>query len=55
MKICIFGAGAVGCHFAARLAAIGEDVSCVARGAQSGVTAAEAFRTHEVWKRVRAW
>jgi 2-dehydropantoate 2-reductase len=34
MKICIFGAGAVGCHFAARLAAIGEDVSCVARGAQ---------------------
>jgi len=28
---------------------------CVARGAQSGVTAAEAFRTHEVWKRVRAW
>ncbi|HAT35834.1 MAG TPA: hypothetical protein DCS82_08970 [Rhodospirillaceae bacterium] len=34
MKICFFGAGAIGCHFAARLAAIGEDVSCVARGEQ---------------------
>ena len=28
---------------------------CAARGAQAGVTAAEAFRTHEAWKRVRAW
>jgi len=34
MKICFFGAGAIGCHFAARLAASGEDVSCVARGEQ---------------------
>jgi len=34
MKICFFGAGAIGCHFAARLAQIGEEVSCVARGAQ---------------------
>ena len=28
---------------------------CAARGAQAGVTAAEAFRTHEAWKRTRAW
>jgi 2-dehydropantoate 2-reductase len=32
MRICIFGAGAVGGHFAARLAAAGQDVSVVARG-----------------------
>jgi 2-dehydropantoate 2-reductase len=32
MKICIFGAGAVGGHMAARLAAKGHDVSVVARG-----------------------
>jgi 2-dehydropantoate 2-reductase len=33
MKICVFGAGAVGGHFAAKLAAGGHDVSVVARGA----------------------
>ena len=33
MKVCIFGAGAVGGHFAAQLAASGQDVSVVARGA----------------------
>jgi 2-dehydropantoate 2-reductase len=33
MRICIFGAGAVGGHLAARLAASGHDVSVVARGA----------------------
>jgi 2-dehydropantoate 2-reductase len=33
MRICIFGAGAVGGHFAAKLAAAGHDVSVVARGA----------------------
>jgi 2-dehydropantoate 2-reductase len=32
MRICIFGAGAVGGHLAARLAAGGHDVSVVARG-----------------------
>lgn len=34
MRICIYGAGAVGGHFAARLGAAGHDVSVVARGAQ---------------------
>jgi 2-dehydropantoate 2-reductase len=32
MKICIFGAGAVGSHFAVRLALAGHDVACVMRG-----------------------
>ncbi len=32
MHICIFGAGAVGSHFAVRLARAGHDVSCVMRG-----------------------
>jgi 2-dehydropantoate 2-reductase len=33
MRICIFGAGAVGGHLAAKLAAAGHEVSAVARGA----------------------
>lgn len=32
MRICVFGAGAVGGHFAVRLALAGHQVSCVARG-----------------------
>ena len=32
MRICIFGAGAVGSHFAVRLMLAGHDVSCVMRG-----------------------
>jgi LmbE family N-acetylglucosaminyl deacetylase len=28
---------------------------CRARGAQSGVDAAEAYRAYTAWKRVRAW
>jgi 2-dehydropantoate 2-reductase len=33
MRICIFGSGAVGSHFAVRLALAGHEVSCVMRGA----------------------
>ena len=33
MKLCVFGAGAVGGHIAAKLAAAGNEVSVVARGA----------------------
>jgi 2-dehydropantoate 2-reductase len=33
MRICVYGAGAIGGNFAARLAAAGNDVSIVARGA----------------------
>jgi 2-dehydropantoate 2-reductase len=32
MKICIYGAGAVGGHFAVKLARAGEDISVIARG-----------------------
>ena len=31
MRICVFGSGAVGSHFAVRLALAGHDVSCVMR------------------------
>ena len=34
MRICVFGAGAIGGHLAARLARGGAEVSVVARGAQ---------------------
>ena len=43
MRICIFGAGAVGGHFAAQLAASGHEVSLVARGAHL-----QAIRTNGV-------
>jgi len=34
MKICVFGAGAIGGYLAVRLANTGQDVSVVARGPQ---------------------
>jgi 2-dehydropantoate 2-reductase len=40
MKICVFGAGAIGGHVATRLAKGGADVSVVARGAQREAIAA---------------
>jgi 2-dehydropantoate 2-reductase len=43
MKICVFGAGAVGGHVAAKLAAGGHDVSVIARGAHL-----EAMRDHGI-------
>jgi 2-dehydropantoate 2-reductase len=43
LRICIFGAGAVGGHLAAKLAASGHDVSVLARGAHL-----EAMRAHGV-------
>jgi 2-dehydropantoate 2-reductase len=38
MRICIFGAGAVGSHFAVRLALAGHEVSCVMRGSHLEAT-----------------
>ena len=58
MKICIFGAGAVGGHIAAKLAAGGHDVSVIARGAHleamrdNGITLLHGDRT--IRGRVRA-
>lgn len=43
MRICVFGAGAVGGHLAAKLASAGHEVSAVARGAQL-----EALRTRGI-------
>jgi 2-dehydropantoate 2-reductase len=47
MRICIFGAGAVGSHFAVRLALAGHDVSCVMRGPHLA-----AVKTHGLTLRV---
>jgi 2-dehydropantoate 2-reductase len=44
MRICIFGAGAVGSHFAVRLALSGNDVSCVMRGPHLAATKANGLR-----------
>ena len=52
MRICIFGAGAVGGHLAAKLAASGHEVSAVARGANlaglqaDGIALREGGRTY---------
>jgi 2-dehydropantoate 2-reductase len=40
MRICVFGAGAVGSHFAVRLALAGHEVSCVMRGPHLAVVKA---------------
>jgi 2-dehydropantoate 2-reductase len=44
MRICIFGAGAVGSHVAVRLARAGHDVSCVMRGAHLEAVRANGLR-----------
>jgi 2-dehydropantoate 2-reductase len=44
MKLCVFGAGAIGGHLAARLAAGGAEVSVIARGAQLGAIQANGLR-----------
>jgi 2-dehydropantoate 2-reductase len=41
MRICIFGAGAVGSHFAVRLALAGYEVSCAMRGAHLAAVKAD--------------
>ena len=46
MKICVFGAGAVGGHIAARLAAKGHDVSVVARGAHLAAIEKNGVKLH---------
>src|SRR6201986_153593 len=47
MRICIFGAGAVGSHLAVRLARAGHEVACVMRGPHL-----EAVRSHGLKLRV---
>jgi 2-dehydropantoate 2-reductase len=44
MRICIFGAGAVGSHLAIRLALSGHEVSCVMRGPHLQATRANGLR-----------
>ena len=58
MKVCIFGAGAIGGHLAARLPAAGADVSVVARGEhlaaiqQNGITLELPDRTLHAWVKI---
>jgi 2-dehydropantoate 2-reductase len=58
MRICIFGAGAVGSHLAVRLARAGHDVSCVMRGAHLEAVRASGLRlrvgNEEIAARVKA-
>ncbi len=61
-RICVFGAGAIGGHLAAKLAAAGHEVSVVARGANLAAIRAngDALRegaqadAHTIAGRVRA-
>lgn len=46
MKVCVFGAGAIGGHLAARLVKGGADVSVVARGANLHTMQARGLRVH---------
>jgi 2-dehydropantoate 2-reductase len=48
MKICIYGAGAIGGHLAARLHRAGADVSVVARGAHLAAIQAKGLRVHAI-------
>jgi 2-dehydropantoate 2-reductase len=58
MKVCVFGAGAIGTHVAGRLAKGGAAVSVVARGPQLAAIAANGVRVHaadgEIHARVAA-
>ena len=46
-RICVFGAGAIGGHLAAKLAAAGHDVSVVARGANLAAMQAKGVALRE--------
>jgi len=48
MKICVYGAGAIGSHVALRLAIGGADVSVVARGAQLAAIQSDGIRAETV-------
>jgi 2-dehydropantoate 2-reductase len=48
MKICIYGAGAIGGHLAARLHKAGADVSVIARGAHLAAIQANGLTVHAV-------
>lgn len=47
MRVCVYGAGAIGGHFAARAAAGGAEVSVVARGAHLAAMQADGLRVQD--------
>jgi 2-dehydropantoate 2-reductase len=54
MRVCVFGAGAVGGHIAAKLAASGNEVSVVARGAHLQAIRDEGLVLHGGEREIRA-
>ena len=54
MRICIFGAGAVGSHLAVRLARAGHEVACVMRGAHLEAVRANGLRLRVGDEEIRA-
>ncbi|MCO6418538.1 2-dehydropantoate 2-reductase [Siccirubricoccus sp. KC 17139] len=54
MKVCIYGAGAVGCYLAGRLHQGGARVSMVARGATLAAIAAEGVTVHTPARQIHA-
>lgn len=54
MRICVFGAGAVGGHLAAKLAAAGHDVSVVARGPNLEAIRARGIVLHSGERKIAA-
>lgn len=54
MKVCVFGAGAVGTHVAGRLAKGGAAVSVIARGPQLAALEANGLRVHAADGEIRA-
>ena len=48
MKICVYGAGAIGGHLAARLHRAGAEVSVVARGAHLAAIQANGLTVHAI-------
>src|SRR6516162_11867739 len=54
MRICIFGAGAVGSHLAVRLARAGHEVACVMRGPHLEAVRANGLRLRVGDEEIRA-
>jgi 2-dehydropantoate 2-reductase len=52
MKVCVYGAGAVGGHFAAQLAATGNEVSVIARGDHLAAMRAHGIVLHKGERRI---
>ena len=55
MRVCVYGAGAIGGYLAGKLAAAGVEVAVVARGAHLAAIAAQGLRVLEEEQEFRVW